>query len=168
MKEVKVREFDIAEYDQLAKLWIDSGLGFRLGDDEDSVRVKLTRDPDLFLVAQDGGKLVGSAMGGWDGRRGWIYHLGVLPAYRRKGVARSLVTELERRMREKGVLKVNGLVYTWNRQSKSFFSKMGYRVLVMSEVEKQLNEWNYEMRDPKARGRGSGGKRRGSRPKGSR
>jgi ribosomal protein S18 acetylase RimI-like enzyme len=161
---LKVREFKIDDYEEVAKLWMDSGLGFRLGDDEDSVKTKLSRDPDLFLVAEEGGRIVGSAMGAWDGRRGWIYHLCVLPGSRRKGVATRLVDELEDRMRRKGVLKVNGLIYSWNRASLSFFSKKGYSVQTMKEVEKQLVEWKHEMLAPNkaeaTAGRKMGGGRR--------
>jgi ribosomal protein S18 acetylase RimI-like enzyme len=143
MKEPNVREFLIDDYERVARLWLDAGLGFRLGDDIDSIRVKISRDPDLFLVAEVDGRIVGSAMGAWDGRRGWIYHLGVLPEARRKGVASRLVDELEKRMRKKGVLKVNGLLYPWNAASVSFFSHKGYGVQDMKEAEKQLVVWRH-------------------------
>ncbi|HVP23376.1 MAG TPA: GNAT family N-acetyltransferase [Conexivisphaerales archaeon] len=160
MVHLKIREFRVADYEDVARLWLDSGLGFRLGDDLDSVKVKVTRDPELFLVAEEGGRLVGTVMGAWDGRRGWIYHLGVLPGSRRKGVGRALVEEIESRMREKGVLKVNGLVYGWNRISLSFFREQGYQVQTMKEVEKQLVEWKHELVAPRGgRSTGPGGGR---------
>lgn len=90
------------------------------------IRIKLARDPELFLVVERDGKIVGSVMGAWDGRRGWLYHLGVLPGYQREGVARRLVAEVERKMKRKGVLKVNALVCRWNRKSLAFFKEMGY------------------------------------------
>ena len=67
-------------------------------------------------------------MGAWDGRRGWIYHLGVLPAFQRNGIARRMVEELERRMRAKGILKVNASIYKWNKRSLAFFKSNGYEV----------------------------------------
>ena len=145
---LKIRGFDIEDYKQVSKLWVKAGLGFRLGDDIDSVKTKMSRDPDLFLVAEERGMIVGTVMGAWDGRRGWIYHLGVLPAYRRKGIAGRLIDELEVRMKRKGVLKVNGLVYSWNVISKRFFWERGYKVLDMTEVEKQLGQWNHKVIDP--------------------
>ena len=45
----------------------------------------------VLLVAEADGRLVGSVIGGWDGWRGNIYRLAVLPAYRRRGIARALV-----------------------------------------------------------------------------
>lgn len=64
-------------------------------------------------------------MGAWDGRRGWIYHLGVSPGFQRKGVASALVKEVEARMTKKGVLKVNAVVFRTNERSLRFF-KSGY------------------------------------------
>lgn len=145
---MKIREFKLDDYAAVARLWMKAGLGFRLGDDLDSVKVKVGRDPDLFLVAEEGGRIVGSVMGAWDGRRGWIYHLGVLPEARRNGVASKLIEELEGRMRKKGVSKVNGLVYGWNRASLSFFTKSGYNIQTMKEVEKQLVVWKHKLVAP--------------------
>jgi ribosomal protein S18 acetylase RimI-like enzyme len=145
---LKIREFRPGDYESVAKLWLDAGLGFRLGDDLESVKRKRKRDPDLFLVAVEKGVVVGTVMGAWDGRRGWIYHLGVLPSHQRRGIASKLILELEERMRKKGVSKVNGLVYAWNSVSISFFRENGYKVQTMEEVEKQLVEWKHEMVAP--------------------
>jgi len=136
---LKVRGFAIGDYPEVRRLWVDSGLGFRLGDELQDVRRKLTRDSKLFLVAEDGGKIVGTVMGAWDGRRGWIYHLGVLPGHHRKGVATSLVRELEERMRGMGIPKVNALIYPENSVSVRFFARAGYTVVDMKEAQKRLD-----------------------------
>lgn len=148
MDGLEIREFRLDDYDAVARLWIEAGLGFRLGDDLGSVELKVSRDPDLFLVAEEKGRIVGSVMGAWDGRRGWIYHLGVLPRARRRGIASKLIEELEARMKEKGVSKVNGLVYGWNKASLSFFTKSGYAVQSMREVEKMLIKPKHELVPP--------------------
>ena len=135
---MKFRTFDLSDYPGVLKVWSKAGLEFRPGDSEGGIRVKIQRDPELFLVAEDQGRIVGSVMGAWDGRRGWIYHLGVLPGYRRKRVATRLVREVESRMREKGVLKVNALIFGWNDASIGFFSKNGYTVADMKEAQKSL------------------------------
>ncbi|HUH82782.1 MAG TPA: GNAT family N-acetyltransferase [Nitrososphaerales archaeon] len=123
---VRIREFSMKDYDLVRKVWEDSGLEIRPGDSKPDVRRKLTRDRGLFLVAEDQGVIVGTTMGAWDGRRGWIYHLGVLPEYRRRGVASRLVREVERRMKDMGVLKVNAIVYDDNTPSLTLFRKMGF------------------------------------------
>ena len=65
-----IREFLLSDYDDVAALWKASGLILRPGDEFEGIKLKLERDPDLFLVAEDGREVVGVVMGAWDGRRG--------------------------------------------------------------------------------------------------
>jgi len=117
------------DYDKVVSVWRESGLRNSPGDSREEIRIKIRRDPELFLVAEDSdGKIIGTLLGGWDGRRGWIHHLGVLPSHQRSGVATKLVKEVERRMKRKGVVKVSALVYESNDRSLKFFEKMGYEI----------------------------------------
>src|SRR5262249_19693362 len=50
------------------------------------------------LVAEADGQLVGSIFGVFDGWRANIYRLAVHPSYRRRGIARALVGEVEQRL----------------------------------------------------------------------
>lgn len=61
------------DYPQVREVWTESGLKLRPGDDPEGIRRKLKRDRHLFLVAEESGTIIGTAMGAWDGRRGWIY-----------------------------------------------------------------------------------------------
>jgi len=128
MSQVSIREFTVGDYESLYELWKQAGLVIRPGDDRDGVILKLQRDPDLFLVAMQGRELVGSVMGGWDGRRGWIYHLAVKPSHRRQGIATILLDELERRLAKKGARKVNAQIYRSNTTSLRFFDASGYEI----------------------------------------
>lgn len=128
MDKIKLRGFKLRDYPKVRALWLASGLEIRPGDSLAQIQVKLRRDPELFLLAEADGRIVGAVMGGWDGRRGWIYHLGVLPQFQRKGVASRLVREVERRMKAKGVLKVNASIYKWNKKSLAFFRASGYGI----------------------------------------
>ena len=136
---MRVREFVIGDYEQVRALWVAVGFEMRPGDDYKGISVKLSKDSELFLVAEEQGRIVGTVMGAWDGRRGWIYHLGVLPGNRRAGVATALVHELESRMRRLGVPKVNALIYPSNKVSSRFFCSMGYAVTEMKEAGKVLD-----------------------------
>ena len=123
---IRIREFEIVDYEVVLRLWKDAGLIIRPGDDLNDIRLKLQRDPDLFLVATDGSELVGCVMGGWDGRRGWIYHLAVKRSHQRQRVAKTLVGELETRLTRKGARKVNAQIYRSNTASLQFFKACGY------------------------------------------
>lgn len=51
----------------------------------------LEHDASTILLAEDGNRVVGTAMAGFDGHRGWIYYLGVVPDHQRHGIARKLL-----------------------------------------------------------------------------
>ena len=136
---MKIREFRIEEYPVVFELWKTAGLTIRPGDGFDEVKLKIERDQDLFLVAEEDGEIVGTVMGAWDGRRGWIYHLAIRPESQRKGIGSRLVREVEERLAAKGAKRVNAQVYTSNKQSLDFFKASGYETrpdLVM--IGKQL------------------------------
>ncbi len=138
---MKIREFTIDEYAIVRDLWQAAGLILRPGDELEDIKLKLQRDPDLFLVAEHDNEIVGSVIGGWDGRRGWIYHLAVKPEHQRKGIGVGLVREVEKRLVAKGAKKVNAQVYKWNEQSSEFFKAIGYEAqpdLIM--IGKQLRK----------------------------
>ena len=128
LSQIRIREFQITEYDEVYDLWEKAGLIIRPGDDLLGVRVKLQRDPDLFLVAEDSGRIVGCVLGAWDGRRGWINHLAVEPSHQHKGVGSSLIRELEKRLVQKGARKVNAQIYKSNTRSVEFFKAAGYEI----------------------------------------
>lgn len=72
---------------------------------------QLIQDPAAsVLVAVDSDLLVGSIIGGWDGWRGNLYRLAVLPSYRRRGIARALVAAAEERLAARGALRISALV----------------------------------------------------------
>ena len=83
---------------------------------------------DLFLVAEDAGRLVGTLIAGWDGWRGNMYRLAVLPAYRRQGVATALVGEAERRLRALGARRITALVIGDHDWATDFWRAAGYEM----------------------------------------
>jgi ribosomal protein S18 acetylase RimI-like enzyme len=135
---LKVRSTSLADYPEVRAVWVAAGLEIRPGDRLREVKLKLARDNGLFLVAEEDDRIVGSVLGAWDGRRGWIYHLSVLPSFKRRGVATGLIRELEARMRKLGVPKLNALIYPWNEESLRFFERLGYGIQTMSQAEKWL------------------------------
>jgi len=96
-------------------------------DDPEALRRRSSRDRNLFVLAWDRGRLVGSLMGGWDGWRGHMYRLAVDPAYRRRGIARRLVENVEARLRRLGAVRVDGIVVKRNRAGGVFWRELGYR-----------------------------------------
>lgn len=124
---LNIRKFRMEDYSSVLELWKLAGLTIRPGDERDDVRLKLQRDPELFLVAEANGEIVGTVMGAWDGRRGWIYHLAVRPNQQRKRIGTTLLGEVENRLIAIGAKKVNAQVYSSNHRSLDFFKAAGYQ-----------------------------------------
>jgi ribosomal protein S18 acetylase RimI-like enzyme len=97
-----------------------------VGDNPTAIRLRLRRDRNLFLIALDGKRIVGSLVGGWDGWRATMARLAVDPAYRRRRVARRLVQRVEREFRAIGATRVSCLVFDDNRRARAFWQSAGY------------------------------------------
>lgn len=83
---------------------------------------------ELFLVAIENGVLAGTAMGGYDGHRGWIYALAVRPDLRRRGLGARLMARLESALSDLGCPKVNLQVRDGNEAAVAFYQRLGYAV----------------------------------------
>jgi ribosomal protein S18 acetylase RimI-like enzyme len=128
---VVIRSFRWSDLDSVLNLWGTAGPGIHLGpsDTPDEIRRKLSRDPDLFLVAEDRGEIVGSVLGGYDGRRAIVYHLAVRPSARRAGWGTALMDELEQRLRALGCFKSYLLVAVDNPEAVEFYQHRGWNVM---------------------------------------
>jgi ribosomal protein S18 acetylase RimI-like enzyme len=91
-----------------------------------SVARKLAFGDGLFWAAERGGSLVGTAMAGYDGHRGWLYSVGVHPDARGAGIGRALVQEAERALAALGCPKVNLQVFASNAGGCAFWRGVGY------------------------------------------
>ena len=116
------------DYDAVYALWQNAGPGVNLrpSDQRQEIEKKLSRDPDLFLVAEAKGRAVGVIMGAWDGRRGYLHHLAVDATYRGQGIGTALICEVERRLKAKGCLKINILVFRENEAACRLYRRLGY------------------------------------------
>lgn len=126
--DLQVRQFRFPEdYAQVYALWQGAGPGIhvRRSDEPQEIAKKLERDPDLFLVVEHQGQIIGSVLGGFDGRRGMMYHLAVAPEFRQQGIGAVLMAHLEARLRQKGCLRYYLLVTRDNEEAIRFYEKRG-------------------------------------------
>lgn len=105
---------------------------------EADIRRKMQVQPELFLVALEGSRLIGTAMGGFDGHRGWVYYVAVLPEHRRRGVGRALMQRIETELAARGCPKINLQVRDSNRRAAAFYRCLGYRVEDRISMGKKL------------------------------
>jgi ribosomal protein S18 acetylase RimI-like enzyme len=89
---------------------------------------KLGAQPELFLVAEIDGRIAGTVLAGFDGVRGWLYHLAVAPEERRRGCGARLVAAAELALRALGCTKVNLQVRAGNAEAVAFYRRLGYEV----------------------------------------
>ena len=127
---IRIREFHFpVDYEQVYNLWKGIEKGVRVGrsDTLAEIEKKIARDPDLFLVAERDNIIIGSVIGGFDGRRGLIYHLAVAASFRGKGVGSRLMDEVESRLRAKGCLKCYLLVTDDNTEVEEYYRHHGWQ-----------------------------------------
>jgi ribosomal protein S18 acetylase RimI-like enzyme len=123
---LEIRELRASDGDELRALWRAGGIRIRPGDDDESLAAFASRNPGLCLVGHEGLRIVASALAGFDGRRGWIYHVATHPDARRRGMATRLVQTIEERLRAQGCKKVNLIVWESEDDAMRFWESNGY------------------------------------------
>ena len=94
----------IDDYDAVVDLMKQTpGVSFRDADSRESTSRYLQRNPDLSFVCEIDSQIAGCIMSGHDGRRGYLQHLIVLPAHRRKGIAKALVESCLTKLESLGI-----------------------------------------------------------------
>lgn len=125
--EVQLAEMTIEDYDEAYALWrTTENVGLSGADEKDDVKAYLARNPGLSLVARCDGKLIGTVLCGHDGRRGYLHHLAVAPAFRRNGVATRLIDQCLSKLHEIGIQKCHIFLYADNESGARFWTKTGW------------------------------------------
>jgi len=126
MTPFEIRPARADEAEALLHLWKATGSGPSITDTPEHLRMVIEKSPDLLLVAASDGRLVGSVLGGWDNWRGHIYRLAVHPDFRRRGLARKLTDEIERRLRARGARRIYALAATKQEMGVKFWESLPY------------------------------------------
>lgn len=135
---VQIRTFARADLDAVVALWHEAGLTRPWNDPHADIERMLAVWPDLLLVAEDAGRIVGSVMAGYDGHRGWLYYLASAADRRGEGIGRMLVDEAERRLIALGCPKVQLMVRPGNEIVFAFYDGAGYERFDIAMTGKRL------------------------------
>jgi ribosomal protein S18 acetylase RimI-like enzyme len=121
-----IRAFAAADTDAVALLWQQCGLTRPWNDPHKDIARKLMVQPELFLVSELDGHVVGTAMIGYDGHRGWVSYFAVAETQRGKGLGRALMAEAERLLIELGCPKIMLMVRHDNTSVVELYEHLGY------------------------------------------
>ena len=126
MTDLAIRDCGLDDVMALLAFWQQSDATPSVTDTADDLRRAIADSPAHVLVAEAEGQIVGTIIGTFDGWRGNIYRLIVHPGYRRQGIARRLVAEVERRLSCQGTKRITALVEKDHSWAVSFWETVGY------------------------------------------
>ena len=137
---MNIRNYQESDYSEVLKLWKKAGITTGHSDEEEEVKKILKVNPETFLVGVLDGKVIGSVIGGYDGRRGLIHHLAVLPKNQGKGFGKKLMVEVEKRFAEMGVVKSHLLIDSDNKDVINFYLRIGWELRDLTVMSRTFVE----------------------------
>lgn len=122
-----IREASNDDGEAIVALWRDCGLTRPWNDPASDYTLAISNPTSTILVAEigEGAAVLGSAMVGFDGHRGWVYYVAVAPDARRAGLGRALMVAAEQWLRARNVPKIQLMVRDDNQAARRFYQALG-------------------------------------------
>ena len=121
-----IRPFQLADTSDVIALWEQAGLTRPWNDPERDIKRKMEVAPGLFIVGCVDERLIATAMGGYDGHRGWVNYLAVEADCRGCGYGRRIMEHLEAKLVALGCPKINLQARAGNDEAINFYKAAGY------------------------------------------
>lgn len=134
---ILIRPMVIGDYREVLGLWKRSFNKIYPQDSRESLKKTLEMNPDSCLVAVSGGRIVGTILGTYDFRFGYLYRLAVDPGSRGSGAGPMLVREAEKALRKRGARKIC-LFYLRRKGLINYYRGLGYESLSHCLMKKTL------------------------------
>ncbi len=125
---MKIRKIEKGDKESLIQLWKKVFPDDPPHNEPSSVLEAKLKVDDLIFVAELDETIVGGCIAGYDGHRGWLYAVAVLPEYRRVGIGKKLVQAAMESLKELGCIKVNLQIRSTNTEVAAFYKSLGYSV----------------------------------------
>lgn len=123
-----IREMKLDDYEQAVELWENTeGLVLSEADSKPNIESFLDRNPGMSFVCVAGERVVGTALCGHDGRRGFLYHVAVSQSYRGKGIAGRMVERCLEELRLAGLTKCHLFTVESNEIGNRYWSATGWQ-----------------------------------------
>jgi ribosomal protein S18 acetylase RimI-like enzyme len=107
-------------------LWTEAGLTRPWNDAVGDFLRAEAGPSSVVLGIREDGELLGSAMVGHDGHRGWVYYLAVAAPARGRGLGRDLMAAAEAWLVARGLPKIQFMVRSDNADVLDFYDHLGY------------------------------------------
>jgi ribosomal protein S18 acetylase RimI-like enzyme len=131
----------IGDYAAVFALWqAAEGLILSDADSEPAVAQYLTRNPGISQVACEDERIVGAALCGHDGRRGFLHHLAVAPPFRDRGIGRAIVDVCRAKLMQAGIDRCNIFVLSDFDRGKRFWKRYGF--VEWPNIQLMSMEWD--------------------------
>jgi len=126
------------DYNAVTSFWRQFiEIGRNESDEREPFQRYLARNPGMSFFAKDStGAVIAAVLCGHDGRRGYLHHLAVAPAYRRRGLGRTLVERCLSQLAAAGIPKCNVFVFNQNLDARRFWERLGYHSVKWSPMQR--------------------------------
>jgi Acetyltransferases len=127
MGKTSFRKFKKSDTKAIIELWKKCKLIVPWNNPYKDINRKLSIKDNLFIIGEINKNIIASAMAGYDGHRGYIYYLAVLPQYQKKGIGSEMLYLIEKKLKRLGCPKINLFVRNTNIKVKNFYKVNKYQ-----------------------------------------
>jgi ribosomal protein S18 acetylase RimI-like enzyme len=136
---MKIEVLPESMHEEAVSLWHVSGVARPWNDPVADLRRAMTGSASTVLACTDRSQLLGTAMVGYDGHRGWVYYVAVAPSHRKQGVGRKLMEACEEWARDRGAPKIQVMIRRTNTNVLGFYKQLGYTDDEVSVLSRKLD-----------------------------
>ena len=126
-----IREYNTGDFNAIMNLWMATGLSRpERGDDEATVERSIEMGGRMLVMCTEdpSQNIIGTSWMTFDGRRLHLHHFGIDPAFQGQGLAKDLLRESLRFVKEKGY-QVKLEVHRSNTVAVELYRKAGFEFL---------------------------------------
>jgi ribosomal protein S18 acetylase RimI-like enzyme len=125
-----IRDYRKGDFEGISYLWTETKMGDpKRGDDEKIIWESVKIGGSLLVMEEKTSrKICGTSWMTFDGRRIHLHHFGILPEYQGKGLAKPLLAESLKFVKNKGY-QVKIEVHRSNEKALNLYKKAGFKYL---------------------------------------
>ncbi len=120
---MKIRTIILDDYQNLVPFWKKNYFVNEM-DSFERFKLFLDKNPNLSVLMEDEGIIVGTALGSFDGRRGYLQKVVVDKKVRKGGIGKQLVEEVIKRLKSLGTLYIP---INCEEDNVGFYEKCGFK-----------------------------------------